>query len=420
MNRKIIFYGVLVFVAVFAFLISACDDNSACAHDSGTWHTTLEPSCTIDGSKELRCTKCGHVLETKTIDAECNCTDCSCETCECECENCEVDECEHEFTLWQITRTATCTVKAEETEKCSRCLQLGTTTREAGELAPHTWIKSSSTEADCTDNATETWTCSVCTTPDPERNPLVLENTAECNCTTCVCETCECDCPNCAVVEYWTITWHFNGGTAGFGASHPPHIEKGDTLTQPTNPTKNNANFIGWFTDAALTIPYIFGVLNGNITLYAKWQQVNPMFYWGAYFGTGARQNTNTSVWNPMGTFNLGIFEIMFNHLLNTGENGQGIQPTGQPPFILEYANGFVSSNNQKIDDIQTSLTLGGTGYLFFITQNELNDITVGGLTMFGAFTSGTISIDGNDYFIYYNGPTPAAGSEFNLNFLYK
>ncbi|MCL2762593.1 MAG: hypothetical protein FWD36_05230 [Treponema sp.] len=66
-NRNIIFYGVLVFVAVFTFLISACDDNSA--------------------------------LETQTIDAECNCIDWE----------------------WRITNPATTEADGLETEHCKNC-----------------------------------------------------------------------------------------------------------------------------------------------------------------------------------------------------------------------------------------------------------------------------------------------------------
>ena len=37
--------------------------------DAGAWHTTLEATCEVIGTKELRCTECSKVLETDTIDA---------------------------------------------------------------------------------------------------------------------------------------------------------------------------------------------------------------------------------------------------------------------------------------------------------------------------------------------------------------
>ena len=47
---------------------SRCDAKTTkAAHDAGTWFTTLEPTVDDPGTKELRCTVCGFVLETGTI-----------------------------------------------------------------------------------------------------------------------------------------------------------------------------------------------------------------------------------------------------------------------------------------------------------------------------------------------------------------
>lgn len=52
--------------------------------------------------------------------------------------------------------------------------------------------------------------------------------------------------------------------------------EPDDTLTVPTNPTRPGYTFGGWYTDAALTIPWNFNdkVVN-TLTLYAKWVPVS-------------------------------------------------------------------------------------------------------------------------------------------------
>jgi len=374
-NRKFVFYGVLVFAAVFTFLISACDDDSA--------------------------------LKTQTIDAECNCTDCSCVTCECDCENCDGNVCEdpndHEFTLWQITRIATCTVKAEETEKCSRCSQLGTITREVGEFAPHTWTKTASTEADCTNNATETWTCSVCITPDPDRNPLVLENTAECNCTICVCNDCDCDCPSCVVVEFWAITWHFNGGTAGEGAIHQTQIPKGGTITFPNPlPMKNNANFMGWFTDLALTQMYTFVGVSNDLNLYAKWQQVEIMLYWGTYIPT-----------DPNGGYTWNIQPFDINELVDNKENARSQSyPLFPENIITQEYKSWQSFTNQ------TTVTTTGVGYHYIVTPNKLSDITMLGVTSFNNFIETLVVIDGVNYFVYYD--ITLASATFNMVLVYQ
>jgi len=49
---------------------SVCHDKKDEApHDEGIWVTTLQPTATTTGTKELRCTVCGYVLETATIPA---------------------------------------------------------------------------------------------------------------------------------------------------------------------------------------------------------------------------------------------------------------------------------------------------------------------------------------------------------------
>jgi len=73
----------------------------------------------------------------------------------------------------------------------------------------------------------------------------------------------------------YVVTYVFNDGVTSNGSQTVLHA---DTLTQPSDPTRNGFNFDGWFTDAALTIPYIFSApVLRDITLYAKWEQVDPV-----------------------------------------------------------------------------------------------------------------------------------------------
>jgi len=115
-------------------------------------------------------------------------------------------------------------------------------------------------------------------------------------------------------IEYWSITWHFNGGTVN--ALHPPQIVKGETLSAPTpDPSKENCIFEGWFTDTALTQEYNFtNAVNGNLTLYAKWLQETPMFYWGNYIPVeGTHQSTPN--------MNAGVFNLQ--ELVDTRDNSR-------------------------------------------------------------------------------------------------
>ncbi len=64
-----------------------------------------------------------------------------------------------------------------------------------------------------------------------------------------------------------TVTFNSNGGTSISVQS----INSGATAAQPTNPTKTNYTFEGWYSDAALTTPFSFSTaITSNITLYAK------------------------------------------------------------------------------------------------------------------------------------------------------
>lgn len=66
-----------------------------------------------------------------------------------------------------------------------------------------------------------------------------------------------------------TLTFETNGGTA----VSPMTLKAGDVITEPEDPIKEGYTFEGWFTDEALSLPFVFTVMpEPNRTLYAKWQ----------------------------------------------------------------------------------------------------------------------------------------------------
>ena len=73
--------------------------------------------------------------------------------------------------------------------------------------------------------------------------------------------------------EYWTITWHLNGGEEGAGA-YPTQIVKDTVLAQPSpDPTKGGNTFEGWYSDSGLTTEYDFSAaVTSDLNLYAKWE----------------------------------------------------------------------------------------------------------------------------------------------------
>lgn len=70
-------------------------------HDSGTWQTVKEPTCTEAGSEQRVCGICGEVLEAREIPAT-----------------------GHEDGEWVVTREATCTEAGERELHCATCGEL--------------------------------------------------------------------------------------------------------------------------------------------------------------------------------------------------------------------------------------------------------------------------------------------------------
>lgn len=70
-------------------------------HDSGTWQTVKEPTCTEAGSEQRVCEVCGEVLETREIPAK-----------------------GHKDGEWVVTKQATCTEPGEKELHCATCGEL--------------------------------------------------------------------------------------------------------------------------------------------------------------------------------------------------------------------------------------------------------------------------------------------------------
>ena len=71
----------------------------------------------------------------------------------------------------------------------------------------------------------------------------------------------------------YTVTFNANGhGTAPAAQT----VAGGGTITEPTNPTAQDHVFLGWYTDQACTTAFNFSTaINSDITLYAKWNEMD-------------------------------------------------------------------------------------------------------------------------------------------------
>jgi hypothetical protein len=104
------FFGILAVLAV-ALTQVACDDGSTHTHDAGTWHTTLAATCSVTGTKELRCNSCNETLDTGII-----------------------DKIDHTWD-WVVTNSATTETAGIETEKCTICGEESGNTRPIAQLS---------------------------------------------------------------------------------------------------------------------------------------------------------------------------------------------------------------------------------------------------------------------------------------------
>jgi len=78
-------------------------------------------------------------------------------------------------------------------------------------------------------------------------------------------ETAECT----VTVNPYTVTFNSNGGS---DVNPITGVNPGSTITEPMAPTYDYGTFAGWCSDANLTTLFVFSTpINGNITLYAKW-----------------------------------------------------------------------------------------------------------------------------------------------------
>lgn len=72
-----------------------------------------------------------------------------------------------------------------------------------------------------------------------------------------------------------TVRYESNGGTA----VDPVTAIFGETLTRPQDPVREGKEFAGWYKDLHLTQPWSFetDTVQGNMTLYAKWENKAPV-----------------------------------------------------------------------------------------------------------------------------------------------
>lgn len=73
-------------------------------------------------------------------------------------------------------------------------------------------------------------------------------------------------------VDIYTVTFDTQGGTSIVSQQ----IVSGNVAVRPSDPVKDNNNFLGWYTDSAGTNAFDFSTpITSDITLYAKWTELS-------------------------------------------------------------------------------------------------------------------------------------------------
>ena len=112
----------------------------------------------------------------------------------------------------------------------------------------------------------------------------------------------------------YTVTFNSNGGTSVKAQS----VTYGAKASRPADPAKSGFYFKGWYADKGLTRAFDFSsAVKGNLTLYAKWEQVPPTSFkdvpageWYTDWVTqAAKRGLMTGLKDDAGVYYTGYFE---------------------------------------------------------------------------------------------------------------
>ncbi|MCM1368472.1 MAG: InlB B-repeat-containing protein [Roseburia sp.] len=220
-----------------------------------------------------------------------------------------------------------------------------------------------------------------------------------------------------------TVTFNSNGGSS----VDEQTIAEGGKATKPTDPTKDNYNFGGWYSDSALTKAFDFDTaVTANTTLYAKWDAVSNIV-------TGS---VDSSTCWLVGS---GAFATKYGITDSTWSTGIKPTSTGSSPY--RYENIYFEKNDEfkfrsgstwynTSTDSVTNVTvnnsnyhIGATGWYTLVyntSTQKLSATFVTSLTSSSYFLVG--SITGNDTVDWDNkgiAITKLSGTEYQYEKIY-
>ena len=151
-----------------------------------------------------------------------------------------------------------------------------------------------------------------------------------------------------------TVTFDSQGGSEVASLT----VNKGEKLVKPTNPTKENCSFLGWYKDAAYTSAWEFAtdVVNENITLYARWSNPGEAVYTVTFDTDGGNEMEPASV----------------------KANEKVIKPANPVKVGFEFKGWYSDAEKQIVYDFNTPVTEDITLYAKWVKAEialiEFND----------------------------------------------
>jgi len=156
-------------------------------------------------------------------------------------------------------------------------------------------------------------------------------------------------------INEYTISFDSNGGSSVTAITQ----DYGTVVTEPTDPTKTDYTFGGWYSDSELTSAYTFSTMPAeNITLYAKWNA--PIVYATDLFISeyieGSSNNKAIEIYNGTGSsIDLSLYKIsIFANGSSTASSNIALTGTLANGEVYVVAN---SSSVQTIKDVADLLS---------------------------------------------------------------
>ncbi len=192
-------------------------------------------------------------------------------------------------------------------------------------------------------------------------------------------------------VNSYAVTFNGNGGSAVGSQS----VLYNGTATAPADPAKTGYAFVGWYSDSALTSPFVFATaITADTTLYAKWRILTLLTHGGDISPatdpatwTGGTDGTTAYIGYNTGDGSLGLYGGS-TLSTNTGYLGYAAGKTG-------------------------SVTVDGTGSQW---TNSIGNLTLGnyGAGILTIKNGGTVSVPGTPdkpAFIYLGNYSGSSGA---------